>query len=99
MNQPITVTASYKDTFDKPQMDTFVLDFAQFKHMSQLGDPPIESIANSLKNMKEDVHNIATGWASISVKRDRREKYRRPSNEVSVLPSVVDMTESNGSFS
>jgi len=99
MNRPITVTASYKDAIGKSQTDTFVLDFAQFKHISQLGDPPMETIATSLKEMQKDVHNLATVWSSISVKKDRREKYRRPSNEVSVLPSVVDMTESNGSFS
>ena len=98
MNQPITVVASYKDAIGKSQRDTFVLDFAQFKHMSQLGDPPMETIAKSLKDMQKDINNISTGWTSISVKKDRREKYNRTSAEVSELPPVVDMTENNGSF-
>ena len=47
--------------------DSYLLDFSVFRGITYVGSPPGESIADSLKDLKKDIHDIASGWHKLEV--------------------------------
>jgi len=67
MATAIRVGVEYRTASGERMTDSYLLDFSMFRGISQLGDLPLVSIADSLKDLKKDFHNIASGWRKLEV--------------------------------
>ncbi len=65
MKKPFKISAEYKNKSDDSFNEDFIIDFAQFEGMSQLGEPPLHKIAKNIEDIKSDIHHISTGFNRI----------------------------------
>lgn len=63
------LTVNYRDAAGKALKERYAADFAHFVGMHRLGTPAIESIAESMKKLKDDIGKIGSGWSKITVVR------------------------------
>lgn len=61
------VKVSYKDTTGSAYSDIYTIDLSHFEGMTQLGEPPLYKIAQSLENMQKDIGRISTGFSRLKV--------------------------------
>jgi len=66
-NRPIQITATFKDIKGKQDENYFIVDFKEVQHFQRVGDPPIVTLADSSKSMKEDVQRLASGFSKLHV--------------------------------
>lgn len=59
IKQSFTVAAAYSNAAGKKLTERFRIDLAQFANQDQLGDPPMYSLAKSLKRIEESISRIA----------------------------------------
>lgn len=67
------IAVTYDDGVGSTFGDEFVLDYADFLGMSQLGEPPMETVAKSLKQLADDLHTVVRGSSKIQVVRHTRQ--------------------------
>ncbi len=58
---PFEVTLTYRDSVNDKHERVFPLDFGVNEGMAQIGKPPLFEIAEAVKDIKKDLHNITTG--------------------------------------
>lgn len=58
---PFEVTITYKDSVNHKHERAFHLDFGENEGMAQIGKPPLFEIAEAVKDIKKDLHNVTTG--------------------------------------
>lgn len=58
---PFEVTLTYRDAVNHKHDRVFRLDFGVNEGMAQIGKPPLFEIAEAVKDIKKDLHNITTG--------------------------------------
>lgn len=61
------IRVSYKDAAGSTYAEVYTIDLSHFKGLTQLGEPPLYKIAQSVENMQKDISRIATGSSRIKV--------------------------------
>lgn len=81
MATAIRVDVRYRVATGAELKDSYLLDLSVFRNMSRLGDPPLASMASSMKSLQKDVHDLATGWKKLQVITQNLEDKRRDDRE------------------
>ncbi|MEY4980550.1 MAG: hypothetical protein RLZZ352_2820, partial [Pseudomonadota bacterium] len=63
----IQIECAYKSVTGTPYRVEHVLDLAELKGSSQIGEPPLLKIAKHLEKMQSDLHQLATGFRRLGV--------------------------------
>ncbi len=58
---PFEVAITYRDSVNHKHDRAFHLDFGMNEGMAQIGKPPLFEIAEAVKDIKKDLHNVTTG--------------------------------------
>ena len=58
---PLTMNVSYKDSTKKEKEGNFLLDFRKVENYSHYGDPSLDSVARSLKNIDQTLQRSESG--------------------------------------
>jgi len=66
-SQSFDVLLTYQNSKGKVIYSTFPIDMSQIKGLYNVGEPPLESIAKSLKEIQADVERITSGRAAVEV--------------------------------
>lgn len=75
--RPLEIVAHYKDVLGRDYSPSFVLDFAEMEHLTQIGTPPLHVIADAAKKIQQDLKNIASGRSRPHVLTETPEEYAR----------------------
>ena len=67
LDKPLEVIVTYKDATDRKFEETFEIDFRSFRNLRRVGDPPLQVIADSVKNLQKDIHLLTIGMQKLSV--------------------------------
>jgi hypothetical protein len=67
MATALRADVTYRTAAGEHMSDSYLLDFSVFRGITYVGDPPLESLADSLKDLKKDIHDLASGWHKLEV--------------------------------
>lgn len=65
INSLLEIKVSYKNAIGSAHLETYVIDLSCFKGLTQLGEPPLCTIAKSVESMQKNIDHIANGWSRI----------------------------------
>ena len=65
--ETIEGTVEYSDTTGRKFEEKFVLNFASFENLSRVGDAPLQTIADSIKKLQENIRYLSNGMSKLSV--------------------------------
>ena len=82
IREPWTFQIAYENVASKLKKDTYLLDFSQFKGLVVGSGAPIVKIEKHLEALKNDVHNMTTGFNKLHVLTQTREESRREWEEL-----------------
>jgi len=69
-----TINITYEDNTGKIHKDEYPIEFSSLIGLRQLGEPPLEKIANNIENIKKDFDNLSTGVSKVKVIRYTKEE-------------------------
>lgn len=64
---PLTIKVTYENGVGVKFADTFTLDFSEFVGIMQLGNPPLQKIAQSLEKVESHIDKLTRGWEKLKV--------------------------------
>lgn len=64
---PIKINAQYADTRGERYTDDFVIDLSVLEGYSRVGDPPIQTIAESTEALSKAVQSLSSGFSKLQV--------------------------------
>lgn len=68
------INITYEDNSGKIHENTCPINFSSLIGLNQLGDLPLEKIANNIENIKKDFDNLSTGVIKVKVIRYTKEE-------------------------
>ena len=67
LDEPLEVIVTYKDATGHKFKETFEIDFRSFRNLRRVGDPPLQVIADSVKNLQKNIGDLSNGMKKMSV--------------------------------
>jgi hypothetical protein len=64
---PIEIRVTYQNALGNAYEDTYLIDFSSLIGLTQLGKPPMHSIADDIKQIKEDIKHLSSGISRMKV--------------------------------
>ena len=65
--EPLEGTVEYEDATGKKFEEKFVLNSASFENLSRLGEAPLQTIADSIKELQTNIRRLSNGMSTLSV--------------------------------
>ena len=65
--EEIEGTVTYSDATGRKFEEKFVLSFSSFENLSRVGEPPLQTIADSIKKLQENIKSVTNGLGKLSV--------------------------------
>jgi hypothetical protein len=72
MKKNFEIKITYESNIHEPYSNAYLIDFSQQSGLSS-GEPPLYRIADDIKLIREDIHNISTGPTKLRVIRYTKE--------------------------
>ena len=75
------IRVTYRNALGRVYEDTYLIDFSSLIGLTQLGEPPMHSIANDIKQIKDDIRHLSSGFKKMKVvvytEKEIQEKQKR----------------------
>lgn len=81
MKTRVEVKASYTTAAGERQTDVHIIDFSIFEGTSQLGEPPLHTMAKKIESIAKDIGHLTTGFSKPRVITQDKADYDREMNE------------------
>lgn len=65
--KPLEVTVTYSDATSRNFEEKFELNFASFENLTRVGDAPLQTVADSIKKLQENIGTLSRGIGRLSV--------------------------------
>ena len=65
--EPLEGTVEYEDATGKKFEEKFVLNSASFENLNRLGEAPLQTIADSIKELQTNIRRLSNGMSKLSV--------------------------------
>lgn len=86
-----SINITYEDNTGKIHENKCRINFSSLNGLNQLGEPPLEKIANNIENIQRDIHNLSTECYKMKVIRDTKEKEIKQLEEAKQLLKMVNL--------
>ena len=73
LKKSFEIKVTYESNIHEPYSNTYLIDFSQQSGLTQLGEPPIYTIAKNIEQIQKDINQISTGFARLKVIRYTKE--------------------------
>ena len=67
------IKVTYESNIHEPYSNTYLIDFSQQNGLTQLGEPPIYTIAKNIEQIQKDINQISTGFTKLKIIRYTKE--------------------------
>jgi len=74
MKNTTNIKVNYKDREGKEFSEVFEIDFESFRNTSQLGDPPLYSMADDIEEIRKDIHSIITHDDKLKIEGPKKDE-------------------------
>jgi hypothetical protein len=89
---PLQIQVAYEDSLGKGHQGSFLLDFGEMENLAWIGTPPLNELARSVKEIKDDFHRLSTGFNKLEVLTQPLAEYRHRLSTQSLAWSLEQLT-------
>jgi len=73
LKKSFEIKVTYESNIHEPYSNTYLIDFSQQSGLTQLGEPPIYTIAKNIEQIQKDINQISTGFTKLKIIRYTKE--------------------------
>jgi hypothetical protein len=81
LKKTFEIKVTYESNIHEPYSNTYLIDFSQQNGLSQLGEPPIYTIAKNIEQIQKDINHISTGFTKLKIIRYTKEDIDEENNQ------------------